>query len=843
MPAPWPDEVAQKKFREEERSVTSNADGVIMKTSGGLADEWTYRRYKPEDVWAFQPVKKPELDKGMGTKESHSRVSIPLSKNPVDHFIAARLAKAKTQPAPTADPRILIRRATFDLIGLPPTPEGTQEFIAAWKEDSKKAWENLIDRLLASPHYGERWAQHWLDVARYADTGGMANDFERSNMWRYRDYVIRSFNTDKPYDRFVLEQLAGDQLADASVVKRLGGDAQKVAEVRKNGHYTEEEAEWILATGFLRMGPWDNAMVKDEEARQIYRDDLVNAIGQTYLATMLRCFKCHDHKFDPLPTRDYYRIYAAVSGTQMAERPLRFLPEEKRDGFEEGKAFVKRMLTYATTEKNKIVDVRETAARAWFKEHGKEYVSNEARQKLADEDKLPRNVGLDHVAEGQLKVREQDEWIWQRAVERYEPMVQGVYDGPDPKLAYSSGRKLRMADVINVNWRPDSRILTGGSIEAPGEKVQPGVLSAIGLTVEGATDDPYVLPGDLTGRRLGLAKWIADARNPLTTRSIVNRVWQYHFDKALVGRPNNFGVKGAKPTHPELLDWLTADFVEHGWTFKRLHKLIMMSQTYQMAAQHPQMARLQNDDPNNDLFAYFPNRRLTAEEMRDAMLHITGELDPALGGLPISPEMNLEVALQPRMIEFSLAPAIQPSPTPAERNRRSIYAYRVRGQADPFLEVFNQPNPNDSCDARDSAAVSPQAFTMMNSDLMTDRSIAFALRLEREAKTPTAQIDRAFQLALSRPPTAAESKRMSAYLGEMQTYHRGVKPKPVTYPTRITRSLVEEFSGQVFDYEEILPAFENYVPDKKPADVSAETRALADVCLALFNTHEFANVY
>ena len=412
--APWPDEVAQKKHRESEWSVVSNADGVIIKTSGGLADDWTYRRYKPEDVWAFQPVKKPvepqiderRLSKAEGKdslNNQQSKFSDRNSKpaaNAIDSFVIARLANANTSPASQADPATLIRRATFDLIGLPPTPEEMEAFLAAWKEDSQQgAGANLIDRLLASPHYGERWAQHWLDVARYADTGGMANDFERSNMWRYRDYVIRSFNADKPYDRFVLEQLAGDQLADASALKRLGGDAQKVAEVRKQGHYTEEEAEWIVATGFLRMGPWDNAMVKDEEARQIYRDDLVNAIGQTYLATTLRCFKCHDHKFDPLPTRDYYRIYAAVSGTQMAERPLRFLPEEKRDGFEEGKAFVQRMLTYATTGKNKIVEKRETAAREWFKEHGKEYVSNEARQKLPDEDKAtaqrgPRPCGL-----------------------------------------------------------------------------------------------------------------------------------------------------------------------------------------------------------------------------------------------------------------------------------------------------------------------------------------------------------------------------------------------------------------------------------------------------------------
>ncbi len=827
--APWPNEAEQKKHREEEWSVASTADGVIVKTSGGLADEWTYRRYKPEDIWGYQPVKKPVITESQ-------------SSNPVDHFIRAKLAAVGQKPAPQADPRTLIRRATFDLLGLPPTPEEVETFLVAWKQDQTKAWDALLDRLLASPHYGERWAQHWLDVTRYADTGGMANDFERSNMWRYRDYVIRSFNADKPYNRFVLEQLAGDQLADASVRKRLGNE-QEVAKLRQTGDYNTDEAEWIVATGFLRMGPWDNAMVKDEEARQIYRDDLVNAIGQTFISTPLRCFKCHDHKFDPLPTRDYYRIYAAISGTQMAERPLRFLPDEKRDGFAEGQAFVERMLNFAKTEKQKIVDKRETAARAWFKEHGLEYKSEEARKNLPDEEKPARAVGLDYVEEGQLKVREQDEWIWERALERYQPMVQSVYDGPDPKLNFKSARNLRMPKVINISWRPETHILMGGAIEAPGDKVQPGVLSAVGIAVSTELGDPFVLPDDLTNRRLGLALWIADARNPLTTRSIVNRVWQYHFGKPIAGTPNNFGVKGSKPSHPELLDWLTADFVDHGWTLKRLHKLIMSSRTYQMAATHPQSEKLLNEDPNNDLFAYFPHRRLTSEELRDAILSITGELNPKMGGLPVMPEINMEVALQPRMIQFSLAPAYQPSRTPAERNRRSIYAYRVRGQADPFMEVFNQPNPNESCDLRDSAAVSPQAFTMMNSDLITDRAIAFALRLEKATTTLEQQVDRAFKLALNRPPTDVESQRMTAYVRQMQDYYRGIKVAPVTYPTRVTRSLVEEFSGKIFEYEEILPVFEKYVPDTKPSDVSSDTRALADLCLALFNTHEFSYLY
>jgi len=812
--APWPDESIQKKHRESEWSVAANADGIIIKSSGGLADEWTYRRYKPEDVWAFQPLKKPAVPMVNGTPAKRP--------SPIDAFIAEKLQKKSFDPAPPADALTLIRRATFDLTGLPPSPDEIKVFLAEWKTNAEQAWSRLIDRLLASPSYGERWGQHWLDVARYADTGGYSNDYERSNAWRYRDYVIRSFNQDKPYDQFIMEQLAGDEL----------WEQQKP---------TERNPELLVATGFLRMGPWDPAMVKNEEARQIFLDDVVNSVGQTFLSTTMRCFKCHDHKFDPLPTRDYYRFYSAFSGTQMAERPAPFLLEENQDGFTEGKELVKRLLAFATEKKDGLEEKKETAARQWFKEHGLEYVSEKDRKDLPDEMKPPRHVGLDFMEQGRLKVREQDEWIWTRRQERYEPLAQSVYNGPDPK--FLNARKLRMPDKVNESWKPDSRILTGGSLEAPGEKVSPGVLSALGIPVRLNADDPYVISDDLAGRRLALATWIADARNPLTSRSIVNRVWQHHFGKPLAGNPNNFGVKGAKPTHPELLDWLAVNFLEQGRTLKHLHKLIMTSETYRQSARHPQMEKLQTIDPNNDLFAFHPSRRLTAEELRDGMLAITGELNPEMGGVPIMPEMNMEVALQPRMIQFSIAPAYQPSPTPRERNRRSIYAYRVRGQADPFMEVFNQPNPNESCDLRDAASVSPQAFTMMNSDVMSDRAIAFALRLQQESKTLKGQVQRAFLIALGRVPSASEQKRLETYVRQMQEYHRGTQAEPVKYPTRITRSLVEEFTGQPFEYDEILPAFEKYVADKKAADVGTDTRALADLCLLMFNSNEFIYIY
>ncbi len=415
--APWPGAERQLAIRKKEWSVPENEDGMLVSTSGGLADNWTYRRYKREVIWAFRPVKKPAIPQG--------------PRNPIDAFVLAKLSASGLKPADRADFRTLVRRATFDLTGLPPTPEEIDAFKVAWSRDSDKAWADLIDRLLVSPRSGEPWGRHWLDITRYADTGGMSNDYERSNMWRYRDYVIRSFNDDKPYNEFIVEQLAGDELADQSVRARKGGE-RAVHRTQLAGDYTEEEAEWIVATGFLRLGPWDNAMVKAEEARQIYLDDLVNITGQTFLAQTLRCCKCHDHKFDPIPTRDYYRIYAAFAGTQMAERPVPFLPAETRDGFKEGKAHVQRMLDFAVAEKNKLIEKREAAARAWFAERSLPYKNHNQRRNLPDEQKPPRHVGLDHVEQGQLKVREQDEWIWTRRLERYQPMAQTVFNTSRP---------------------------------------------------------------------------------------------------------------------------------------------------------------------------------------------------------------------------------------------------------------------------------------------------------------------------------------------------------------------------------------------------------------------------
>ncbi|MBT5914943.1 MAG: DUF1553 domain-containing protein, partial [Opitutae bacterium] len=680
----------------------------------------------------------------------------------------------------------------------------------------------LIDKLLEKPHYGERSAQHWLDVARYADTAGLSNDYERSNMWRYRDYVVRSFNEDKPYDQFIIEQIAGDELWE-------------------NQKEQEKDPELLIASSFLRMGPWDPAMVLKPEARQLYLDDVVNAVGQTFLSTTMRCFKCHDHKFDPLPTKDYYRMYSVFSGTQLAERPAPFLKEENKNRLEEEHNFTQQMLAFAKEKYNHLLDKQESAAKKWFKEQGKKYLNEDKRRSLPDEEKPPRHVGLTPAETGRLKVRKQDDWIWTRRLERYQPLAQSVYNGPVPKNLNS--RKMRMPEKIPNSTIPKTKILMGGALEAPAAPVNPGVLSALGLPTSNKKNDPYSLPEGKTGRRLGLAQWIAHPKNQLTARSIVNRVWQRHFGKPLAGNPNNLGAKGKKPTHPKLLDWLATDFVENGWKFKRLHKLIMTSEAYRMSTQHPEMNKLQITDPDNHLLAYREPRRLSAEELRDSMLVSTGELNREIGGLPVMPEINMEVALQPRMIQFSIAPAYQPSQAPKVRNRRTLYAYRVRGQPDPFLELFNQPNPNDSCEERVSESVSPQAFTLLNSDLMNDRATALAIRINKETKNLHTQVKRAVQLVFGRVPASQEWDRLEKYVMRMTSYHLAHEPKPTVYPTSITRSLVEENTGESFEYEEILPGFKNYQADKKANEVDASTRALADLCLVLFNSNEFMYVY
>ncbi len=828
--APWPgdDELAAL-------IADADQDGIQMTTSGGLSDDWTRRRYRAEDLWAYQPLVKPTVPEVHGTH----------SINPIDAFIERQLAEVHLTPGPLADRRTLLRRLTFDLIGLPPTPQEISNFVDD-PSDDETALAHVVERLLASPHYGEQWGRHWLDVVRYADSSGFANDYERGNAWRYRDYVIRALNRDKPYDQFVREQVAGDEL-------------------------DPENPELLIATGFLRMGPWElTGMEVAKVARQRFLDDVTDSIGQVLLSHPLQCAKCHDHKFDPIPTRDYYRLQAVFATTQLAERPAAFLPEENQQGFDERKYLLQRQAAFNRTLaqlNQKSID----AARQWYAEQGQdsqafeqlvaekdqqrsarqyEQIRTKLRQQGVPEEQIPpRHAGFSPTDYGWERIARKgiERLAWE--LERYEPFALAVYSGLTPSLR-SVNAPLRVpADHLTKGELERSAILFGGDPFSPTIEVTPGVLSVVstdGWNSSGSDDQlesEFHVPTTITGRRQALALWLTDPRNPLTSRAIVNRIWQWHFGQALAGNPNNFGAMGKKPTHPELLDWLAATFVEDGWSFKGLHRRIVMSRTYRRSANYPNHEELTRLDPHGTSYARFPVRRLTAEELRDSMLAVSGELNPQLGGIPARPEMNSEAALQPRMVMGTFASAWQPSPLPEQRHRRSIYVHKLRGLPDPFMEVFNEPSPEFSCEEREASTVTPQVFSLFNSQFSYDRSLAFAARLVREQQTSTEIIEHAFALILNRTPDATELATSLEHWEAMTSRHEKLQIPRKEFPREIVREAVEENTGEKFLFTEPLPVYADFVPDLHAADVDARTRGLAEFCLILFNTNEFVYVY
>jgi hypothetical protein len=433
-----------------------------------------------------------------------------------------------------------------------------------------------------------------------------------------------------------------------------------------------------------------------------------------------------------------------------------------------------------------------------------------------------------------------------RTQTRFEPLAYSVYNGPNREVR--SRHAMQMPDEI-ADKPPATFILGGGSVYAPETEVQPGVLSAVSA-LEQALDgppkepEPYPIPRGIAGRREAFAEWLSRPDHPLTLRSVVNRIWQYHFGKGLAENANNFGTTGRKPTHPELLDWLARYFVEHDWSFKAMHRLLMSSEAYRRSSRHPQPEQLALEDPDNQWLAIFNPRRLRAEEIRDALLFASGELNPTIGGIPVRPEINQEIALQPRHIMGSIAPAYQPSRTREMRNRRTIYAERYRSLPNPILEVFNQPASEVSCERRASSTVTPQVFSLMNSPQMRDRAIALAVRLEEEApENLQEQIRIAGQLVWNRPMEESEIRQAEAFVRQMIDYHREVTPEPVSYPQEVQREMFEEMTGETFHYTEELDIYANYEPDVKDMDSAPETRALADLAMVLFNTNEFMYVY
>ncbi len=827
----WPDKQRQAIIVAAFDEAWSAEDGVEVATSGGLSESWTKRKYRPEALWAYQPVMKPNVAKNGSAA--------------IDELIALKLPSGLPN-APRGDARTLIRRATFDLTGLPPTPADVEQFVVESESNPQSAFAQLIDRLLESPHYGERMAQHWLDVVRYADSSGFANDFERGNAWRYRDYVIRAFNDDKPFDQFIREQIAGDEI-------------------------DPNNSEMLIATGFLRMGPWElTGMEVAKVARQRFLDDVTNSVGETFLAHSLQCARCHDHKFDPIPTRDYYAMQAVFSTTQLAERSAPFLNEENTTGFDERKYLELAMHQHQSTLKE-LDEVLLANAQSWYQQTGKDStiwdktvveVQNElrsgqkqdpittrrtevfdaarnrlAKQGVPESDYPPKLVGFTPQQFGIERISRKGIERLRWELERYEPYALSVYNGATPNVKSVFAPTRIPKDRFTKGELEQTCILSGGDPFSPTEKVDPGSLSALQSLL---TD---TIPTSVEGRRLALASWIANDRNPLTTRTIVNRIWLWHFGQALAGNPNNFGSTGKKPTHPELLDWLAATFVENGWSIKKLHRLIMLSEVYQRSANHPDGNILREKDPLQQSYSVFVPRRLSAEEIRDATLAVSGELNTQLGGIPVRPEINLEAALQPRQVMGTFAAAWVPNPDPVQRHRRSMYTLKLRGLIDPTLEVFNAPAPDFSSEKRESSTISPQAFAMLNSQSSYKRAIAMARRVMREASTDEDAVARAIALAYGRPVVEKELQLCMTHWKEMASVRAHTRIELPRPPMSVQRDAVEENTGEKFSFEEELYANRDYQPDFEIEDCDSKVLGLAELCLVLLNSNEFIYVY
>ncbi|MCH7689332.1 MAG: DUF1553 domain-containing protein, partial [Planctomycetes bacterium] len=465
---------------------------------------------------------------------------------------------------------------------------------------------------------------------------------------------------------------------------------------------------------------------------------------------------------------------------------------------------------------------------------------NELPEKIRHNKKF---IGLTKLEVSLEKITRKRIAYFEREMKRYMPLAFGLYNGPPNNFTSNKSLQYMPPQAMRKGKTQTVSVLKGGSLEAPFEEVSPGVLSAMTASNDALAPTAWnTIPNTTHGRRLALAKWIASPNNTLTARVIVNRIWQQHFSKGIVATPNNFGKMGARPTHPELLDWLATWFIEHDWSIKKLHRLMMTSAVYQQSGDHPEMKTVRQKDPNNALYSYFPTRRLAAEEIRDAMLKITGELNPEMGGLGVFPEINWEVAMQPRHIMGSVAPAYQPSRTPQERNRRTIYAFRFRTLPDPMLEVLNRPGADKSCERRDETTVAPQAFTLFNGQFVHDRALALALRLEKLSTEPEKQIDHAFRLVYGRSVTEQERTLCLNHVQAMVEHHRTHQPTLVKVPLKVTRHMVEELTGEPFEWEEELDLMKHYQPDTKPWDVGPETRGLAELCLVLLNSNEFIYV-
>lgn len=704
--------------------------------------------------WSFQPIQRPVLP----SVNDNERL-----RTPIDAFLLAKLESHNLTFSPEASRETLIRRATFDLLGLPPTPKEIHDFV---HDTSPNAWERLIDRLLASPHYGERWGRHWLDVAGYADSEGYdSTDPVRPYAWKYRDYVFRSFNNDKPFDRFIQEQLAGDEMVKLPYTK-----------------LSPEQLDCLIATGFLRMAPDGTGVggVNQPLARNQVMAETIKIVSTSLMGMTVGCAQCHHHRYDPIPQDDYYRMRAIFEPAldwkkwrSPASRRVVLFTSEQRNKANEIEKEAKKIDQERLKKQQEYIDRTVEKQLKKLPEAIRQKVHTAYRtpvkKRTAEQKKLLRENPSVNVSAGSLYLYDRKAADELKAIAARATKLRGTK--PQPKyiraLTETAGRV------------PATFLFHRGDHEQPKEKLTPGgltILTSLGLPTIPVNDNKV----STTGRRLAFARRLTDGKHPLTARVLMNRVWLNHFGQGIVNTPADFGTLGEKPSNPQLLDWLASEFMNSGWKLKHMHKLMMMSTTYRQSSRRN--VAQEKVDPDNRLLGRMSVRRLEAESVRDTVLAISGQLNDKAFGKPVPVTVDLTgmVILGVDTRDSAGRPTKKRVSLNGEEYRRSVYIQVRRSMPLAVLETFDAPILSPNCEVRNTSTVAPQSLLLMNSQFVTKYARHFAERLQREAKDDMAkQVTLAWQLAFGTEPDKQDISAAKMFLESQTKNFRSLKDKKI----------------------------------------------------------------
>jgi hypothetical protein len=697
--------------------------------------------------WAFQPPVRPSEPAVRNTR---------WVRTPIDRFVLARLEEHGLAPSPEADRATLLRRLSFDLLGLPPSPQELAAFLA---DESPEAYEHVVERLLQSPHYGERWGRHWLDVVAYADSNGyFSADSDRPLAWRYRDYVVRSLNADKPLDQFVREQLAGDELAGYT----------------KDGDVPAEAVDLLVATHLLRNAP-DGTGESDGNAAELRADRYavlegsVQILGSAFFGLTVQCARCHDHKFEPFTQDDYYGLQAVLKPVYDHDHWLKPAERIITTGTRQERESSRRALEVFDRELKAMKDSLEALTGPYRK-----LAQQEAFEKLPEPLRAELNKALETKEKDRnaamkalLKTNQTAVTFSQEDLARRFPEFArastALAEAIRAKEAQRPPALSQLAVATDVSLTPAAhQVLRRGNYADPVRPAPPAAPAIFGGTpfqaAASAAADPKQGEAPAARRRLAFARWVTSTQNPVFARLMVNRAWQGHFGAGLVTSTDNFGVTGAKPTHPELLDWLATGFVESGYHLKAVHRWIVKSAAYRQSSRpSPEAAAM---DPENRWLWRYPLRRLDAESIRDAMLSVTGEIDLQMGGPPVAKDITEDG----QVVVNETKPGAM---------RRSIYLQQQRTRPVTIVDVFDGVKFTPNCVQRTTSTISLQSLAMMNSDFARARGRAFGRRLLREAPGADARVESAFALAVGRKPSPVERTAAREFLEAQEVQYAG----------------------------------------------------------------------